>query len=661
MAKVSSQVIGTVKKYQNSIAIKKHNAIVRAWAAPCARDVAAVFWSTWKDIESRIPTSADGDFREADQQMTAAEKRALKNKYTAATKAAVNAASPQLERVLREYNYKVFVASMVETARKHDRLGEILEWKTNRTISESSGMAEASVVWAGKFSLYNVGVLTDDDGKSSWVAEYQGTMHKFSPTNGVSSKIIDAHVDDEQFSDEYMFNIIELPKNGGQKLPTAKQWLKQNGYGHVAATQKQKSYSFSKSASSVSPTPNASSKLSKPKKKSVKASGAFSLPNYKAQKYANDHAAEAVSQINATTRGEIARIVQQGIENGTSYGDIAKAINTKFKDFAVPQPQKHIANRGVLVAVTELANAYCEANLQTASMLQDSGVQMMKAWLTMEDSRVSDGCEANQNAGWIPLDQEFPSGHARPPRFPGCRCDMLTDMLDEQALGLPIGSEWSEDRLSLRTEVATEKKGGTPDWKKWEQDYSLTEEISIGRRRHRIELEKVQDPRNRNMLQNSFSWWDSIPEDQQESIEQYTGSSYIDMNELLRTGGEHKGRIWELCKNAHDGLNSYIMQDDAVFHRGFYGEFWDDWEEGQERTISEFLSTAVGSGFSGCHHVYFYVHAGSQCGAFVAPFSRYADEEEFLLNSGNNYLLHHRERNHDGGYDFYVEVLGQPE
>lgn len=320
MAKISSQVIGTVKKYQNSVAIKKHNAIVRAWAAPCARDVAAVFWSTWKDIESRIPTSADGDFREADRQMTAAEKRALKNKYTAATRAAVNAASPQLERVLRYYEEKVFLAGLVEHARSLECLQWMMSLRTNRHVKEEGKFAEAD---------------------------------------------------------------------------------------------------------------------------NLNISGAFSLPNYRAQKYARDHAAEAVTRINSTTRKEIARIVQQGVENGTSYGDISDAIRSKFKDFAVPQPQKHIANRGVLVAVTELANAYCEANLQTAGMLQQSGVQMMKAWQTLEDDRVSDGCEANQSAGWIPLDREFPSGHMRPPRFPGCRCDMLTDVMVPGAIGRSI--DWYFD------------------------------------------------------------------------------------------------------------------------------------------------------------------------------------------------------------------------
>lgn len=43
---------GTIAKYRNILAIKKHNAIIQPWASTMALDVAAVFWATWKGIES---------------------------------------------------------------------------------------------------------------------------------------------------------------------------------------------------------------------------------------------------------------------------------------------------------------------------------------------------------------------------------------------------------------------------------------------------------------------------------------------------------------------------------------------------------------------------------------------------------------------------------
>lgn len=61
--------------------------------------------------------------------------------------------------------------------------------------------------------------------------------------------------------------------------------------------------------------------------------------------------------------------------------------------------------------------------------LQNAGLEMEKSWLTVGDSRVSEGCAANAAAGWIGLEEEFPSDgtydRQRPPRFPGCRCDIL--------------------------------------------------------------------------------------------------------------------------------------------------------------------------------------------------------------------------------------------
>jgi len=53
------------------------------------------------------------------------------------------------------------------------------------------------------------------------------------------------------------------------------------------------------------------------------------------------------------------------------------------------------------------------------------GLGMEKYWSTMRDDRVSDGCIENEDAGWIDLAKNFPSGHVRPLRFPGCRCDLL--------------------------------------------------------------------------------------------------------------------------------------------------------------------------------------------------------------------------------------------
>lgn len=328
---------GTIAKYRNALAIKKHNAIIQPWASAMALDVAAVFWATWKGIEERLP---EGD--EIIEAEKPRDSRDLKNKYSAIIRVEVKRHSAELQRVIENYIYRVWLAGAVEQCR--------------------------------------------DLGCTGWF-----------------------------FS--------SLSKS-------------------------------STSSESVS-APDGASLQEAPRVRNVKAdkSGWVSLPNLRAQEYAKKHAAEAVTQINDTTRKEIARIVSDGVKSGSSYNDIAKAIKEKFEEFAVPMPQKHVSNRAVLVAVTELANAYCEGNAQVGNYLQDNGVKMMKAWQTLEDDRVSDGCKENERVGWIPINKEFPSGHMHPPRFPGCRCDFLQDILEEDMLGKPIealyGKQYTNSAVNI--------------------------------------------------------------------------------------------------------------------------------------------------------------------------------------------------------------------
>ena len=328
---------GTIAKYRNAFAIKKHNAIIQPWASAMALDVAAVFWATWKGIEERLP---EGDeILEAEKPR---DSRDLKNKYSAIIRVEVKRHSAELQRVIENYIYRVWLAGAVEQCR--------------------------------------------DLGCTGW-----------------------------------FFSSLS------------------------------KSSTSSESASA----PDGASLQEAPRVRNVKAdkSGWVSLPNLRAQEYAKKHAAEAVTQINDTTRKEIARIVSDGVKSGSSYNDIAKEIKNKFEEFAVPMPQKHVSNRAVLVAVTELANAYCEGNAQVGNYLQDNGVKMMKAWQTLEDDRVSDGCKENERVGWIPINKEFPSGHMHPPRFPGCRCDFLQDILEEDMLGKSIdalyGKQYTNSAVNI--------------------------------------------------------------------------------------------------------------------------------------------------------------------------------------------------------------------
>ena len=151
----------------------------------------------------------------------------------------------------------------------------------------------------------------------------------------------------------------------------------------------------------------------------------FNLANPRAVAFLEQYGAERVTMINETTRDEIRRMVTRGVEQGLSYDQVAKDITARFREFAVGKPQLHIESRAHLVAVTEAANGYEEGSRSVVGELEAAGIPMEHKWLTVGDERVSDGCRDNQAAGWIANASEFPSGHERPPRFPGCRCTAL--------------------------------------------------------------------------------------------------------------------------------------------------------------------------------------------------------------------------------------------
>lgn len=151
----------------------------------------------------------------------------------------------------------------------------------------------------------------------------------------------------------------------------------------------------------------------------------FSLSNPRAAQYVAFQGAKLVSQIDETTRNYIRTVITKGTSEGWSYNRMADEITARYKEFAVGRPQLHIESRAHLIAVTETAAAYEEGNAIVGRDLQQGGLLMEKSWLTVGDNRVSAACQSNQDAGWIPLDSEFPSGHKNPPEHPSCRCTTL--------------------------------------------------------------------------------------------------------------------------------------------------------------------------------------------------------------------------------------------
>jgi len=152
---------------------------------------------------------------------------------------------------------------------------------------------------------------------------------------------------------------------------------------------------------------------------------AWNLKNPAAVKWVESHGAELVAGIDETTRSAMSDLLTRAVEEGWSYGHTAREIKSNFDGFAGLKPQGHIHNRAEGVAVTESRFAYEQGNLRTAEALRDLGLNMEKSWYVSGDEMQCEDCELNGDEGWIPLDDNFPSGDDAPPAHPYCRCDLL--------------------------------------------------------------------------------------------------------------------------------------------------------------------------------------------------------------------------------------------
>ena len=108
-------------------------------------------------------------------------------------------------------------------------------------------------------------------------------------------------------------------------------------------------------------------------------------------------------------RADIADAVEQGLS--------VKDLTAKFQESAAFGEA-----RARTIAQTELLNASAEG---AWIGYQASGVQF-KRWFAGNEGESDDGlcdaCQLNEDAGVIPMDDAFPSGHMHPVAHPHCRC-----------------------------------------------------------------------------------------------------------------------------------------------------------------------------------------------------------------------------------------------
>lgn len=111
------------------------------------------------------------------------------------------------------------------------------------------------------------------------------------------------------------------------------------------------------------------------------------------------NAATRVAGINKTTRDDLRDIIADGVTNGDSIQEIARAIDSLYLDQIIP-------DRSMTIARTEVGNA---ANFASNEAAQATGVPMEKTWNTLGDAFVRED-HADADGQTVEQDQDFTVG-----------------------------------------------------------------------------------------------------------------------------------------------------------------------------------------------------------------------------------------------------------
>lgn len=133
--------------------------------------------------------------------------------------------------------------------------------------------------------------------------------------------------------------------------------------------------------------------------------------------------------ITRTTKDRIKRILVESVEKGRSYSETARLIREQGDAGVFSQA------RGELISVNQVGRAYGDGNLELVQQfVSRTGSLVEKFWQTVEDDRVTPECAANEDSGWIGMQESWPSGDMAAPRAsnPRCRCVTTYRVVDTQ-------------------------------------------------------------------------------------------------------------------------------------------------------------------------------------------------------------------------------------
>lgn len=123
---------------------------------------------------------------------------------------------------------------------------------------------------------------------------------------------------------------------------------------------------------------------------------------------AQNSLSKLTGELNRTSVERLQDALADAWDKGGDYDSMVKAVTDTFDDFST--------TRAELIAQTEANDAYSEGRHQGALNL---GMDE-KRWDL--DGEACQECEANADADWVPIDEDFPSGDDKPTAHPGCDC-----------------------------------------------------------------------------------------------------------------------------------------------------------------------------------------------------------------------------------------------
>ncbi len=130
-----------------------------------------------------------------------------------------------------------------------------------------------------------------------------------------------------------------------------------------------------------------------------------------ASRYLRDNSLTRLTgDFSATSVNRLRDAIAEAWDAGGSYNQIVSAIQETFQDFS--------DTRAGMIAQTEVNDAYNRGRMAIAI---EAGFDQ-KAW--DPDGEACPICMDNVDAGWIGIDDDFPSGDSAPTAHPNCDCSI---------------------------------------------------------------------------------------------------------------------------------------------------------------------------------------------------------------------------------------------